>query len=231
MGALKGRFTSRLCLARSECPRSRYVQYGCGWSAPLGWRNFDASPTLRFERVPLIGRLYTRNRCRFPANVEYGDIVTGLPVAEESLEGVYCSHVLEHLSLADFRTALRNTYTLLKPGGVFRMVVPDLEWLVERYSDDPSETAALALMRRCGLGLAKRDRNIGAFFVSWLGNSRHLWMWDFKSIRLELRHAGFDGIRRACFNDSRDGRFAEVEDRGRWENCLGVECTRPQPDA
>ncbi len=94
-----------------------YLQYGCGWSAPKGWRNFDASPTLRFERLPLIGRLYTRNSQRFPENVEYGDIVKGLPVAEESFHGVYCSHVLEHLSLADFRTALINTWRILKGGG------------------------------------------------------------------------------------------------------------------
>ncbi len=94
----------------------KYLQYGCGWSAPKGWRNFDASPTLRFERLPLIGRLYTRNGQRFPENVEYGDIVKGLPVAAQSFHGVYCSHVLEHLSLADFRTALINTWRILKTG-------------------------------------------------------------------------------------------------------------------
>lgn len=204
-----------------------YAQYGCGLSAPRAWRNFDASPTLRFERIPLIGRLCTWNRSRFPANVEYGDIVKGLPIAEQSLEGVYCSHVLEHLSLVDFRTALRNTYTLLKPGGLFRLVVPDLEWLVDRYSADPSDGAALALLRDCGLGLERRDRDIRAFLVSWLGNSTHLWMWDFKSIRSELRRADFIGVRRACFNDSRDAAFAEVEDQRRWKNCLGVECSRP----
>ena len=208
-----------------------YVQYGCGWSAPDSWRNFDASPTLRFERIPLIGRLYTRNQSRFPANVEYGDIVKGLPIRERSLEGVYCSHVLEHLSLVDFRTALRNTHMLLKPGGLFRLVVPDLEWLVERYSGDPSDTAALVLMKDSGMGVERRDRDIRAFLVSWLGNSKHLWIWDFRSIRSELWEAGFIGIRRACFNDSQDRAFAEVEDQRRWKNCLGVECSRPQADA
>ena len=58
----------------------QYVQYGCGWSAPKEWRNFDASLTLRFERLPLIGHLYTKNESRFPGNVEYGDIVKGLPI-------------------------------------------------------------------------------------------------------------------------------------------------------
>lgn len=204
-----------------------YVQYGCGWSAPHGWRNFDASPTLRFERIPLIGMLYTRNRSRFPANVEYGDIVKGLPIPARTLEGIYCSHVLEHLSLADARTALKNSYALLKPDGVFRLVVPDLEHLVKRYLDDPSDGAAHALMKDSGLGWERRDRDIGSFLVSWLGNSRHLWMWDLKAISTELRHAGFDRIRRARFGDSRDPAFREVEDEGRWENCLGVESRRP----
>ena len=96
---------------------SKYVQYGCGWSAPKEWQNFDASPTLRFERLPIVGYLYTKNKSRFPNNVKYGDIVKGLPVPADSCKGVYCSHVLEHLSLDDFRVALRNTVTILQPGG------------------------------------------------------------------------------------------------------------------
>lgn len=106
--------------------RPVYVQYGCGWSAPEAWLNFDSSPTLRFERLPLIGKLYTRNARRFPANVRYGDVVKGLPVADKSCDGIYASHVLEHLAFADFEKALTNTFRYLKPGGTFRLVVPDL---------------------------------------------------------------------------------------------------------
>ncbi len=53
------------------------MQYGCGFNAPSGWKNFDVSPTLRFERLPLIGRLYSKNQQRFPENVEYGDQMAG----------------------------------------------------------------------------------------------------------------------------------------------------------
>ena len=70
-----------------------YVQYGCAWSAPESWRNFDASPTLKFERLPIIGRLYTKNESRFPENVEFGDIIAGLPVPDDFCKGVYCSHI------------------------------------------------------------------------------------------------------------------------------------------
>lgn len=98
---------------------NQYIQYGCGRSAPKNWRNFDASPTLRFERIPFLGRLYTKNDFRFPGNVEYGDIVKGLPVPDNSCKAVYCSHVLEHLSLWDFRMALKNTYKILQKGGIY----------------------------------------------------------------------------------------------------------------
>ena len=60
------------------------VQFGCGFTAPETWLNFDASPTLRVERLPLVSRLYTKNEQRFPPNVEYGDIVKGLPLAPKS---------------------------------------------------------------------------------------------------------------------------------------------------
>ena len=59
---------------------SLYVHYGCHHCAPVEWLNFDASPTLRLERLPVIGRLVRKNAGRFPSNILYGDIVSGLYV-------------------------------------------------------------------------------------------------------------------------------------------------------
>jgi predicted SAM-dependent methyltransferase len=205
---------------------NEYVQYGCGWSAPAGWRNFDASPTLRFERLPLIGALYTKNDSRFPLNVEYGDIVRGLPVSPNSCKAVYCSHILEHLSLEGFRIALRNTYEILRPNGTFRLVLPDLENSAKSYLSDASPDAALKFMRETYLGHEVRPNTLRGFVASWLGNSQHLWMWDYKSIEPELVSAGFVEVRQATFGDSSNPKFAEVEEKSRWDNCLGVECKK-----
>jgi SAM-dependent methyltransferase len=205
---------------------SLYVQYGCGWSAPREWRNFDASPTLRFERLPLLGRLYTRNTTRFPDNVAYGDIVRGLPIAPESCAGVYCSHVLEHLALEDFRKAIRNSLRLLKRDGTFRLVLPDLEHEARTYLGNPAPDASLRFMRDTCLGEERRPRGLGGALAFWLGNSRHLWMWDFRSLSAELESAGFRNVRRATFGDSADPMFRFVEDRSRWQDSLGMECFR-----
>jgi hypothetical protein len=204
-----------------------YVQFGCGWCAPEGWLNFDASPTLRFERVPLVGRLYTRNASRFPKGVRYGDIVRGLPVPKESCKALYCSHVLEHLSLKDCRRALRNAHKILMPGGTFRLVLPDLEHAIRSYVSNDSPEASVEFMKETLLGLEERPRGPSALGALWLGNSKHLWMWDYKGIAQELSLAGFVDIRRAWFGDASDPKFALAEEAYRWENCLGVDCRKP----
>ncbi len=206
----------------------KYVQYGCGFSAPNGWVNYDASPTLRFERIPLLGKVLTRNSMRFPANVKYGDIVKGLPEKANSCDGVFCSHVLEHLAYNDFQTALANTYLILKPGGIFRGVVPDLGAAIENYIEnfDSSESPASDFMKFTMLGIETRKKDIFSAFVNAFGNSKHLWMWDYKSISFELSKAGFKNIRSCEFGDSIDGQFSLAEDANRFWKAVAFECEK-----
>jgi SAM-dependent methyltransferase len=204
--------------------RTAYVHYGCGCCAPREWLNFDASPTLRLQRLPLVGRWLPSGGPLFPANVLYGDIVRGLPVPSGECRAVYCSHILEHLSLNDFRIALRNTRRLLAAGGIFRLVVPDLRAAAERYLADASSASAGRFMLDTSLGVEERARGLAGFARSWLGNSRHLWMWDFESLRAELRTAGFKNVRRAAFRDSEEPMFGQVEEQARWLDAVGVQC-------
>jgi len=207
-----------------------YVQFGCGFSAPEGWRSFDASPTLRFERVPIVGRMYTRNATRFPENVEYGDIRKGLPIPSESCAGVYASHVLEHLSLEDFHVALKETFRILRSGGIFRLVVPDLYELARTYVDlygKQGTEASHVFMRESNLGHTSGFRGLRGLMRAPLGNSEHLWMWDELSLADALRRLGFVGVRRAQFGDCQDPAFAKVEDPGRFERACAMQAVRP----
>jgi len=211
-----------------------YVQYGCGFSAPKDWKNFDASPTLRFEQLPFIGRLFTKNASRFPENVRYGDIVRGLPVADGTVDAIYASHILEHLALDDFHVALRNTWRLLKAGGVFRLIVPDLRWRAEVYvgaSVDGDPEASSGFLRSCCLGIETRPRGLWRMMISALGHSQHLWMWDEPAISAALQAAGFQNIRRIQIGDSNDPMFAKVEEEDRFLDGthpeLAIEAIRP----
>ena len=204
-----------------------FVQYGCGFCAPPGWENFDASPTLRFERLPLLGRLYTKNKARFPVNVRYGDIVSGLPMALGSCDGVYSSHVIEHLSREDARTALRNSLSLLKPGGLFRVVVPDLRALVVSYLDSGETDACSAFMERSMLGRAGGESSWKAAAGRLFGNGAHLWLWDEPGLKSELLAAGFVDVRSARLGDSGVAAFDAVEQSARFKDSVALQGTRP----
>lgn len=209
---------------------AKYIQFGCGLCAPNGWRNFDAGPAFWLQkRLPITRQLLLkRGFPDYPVDrIEYGDIIEGLPVKKESAVGVYSSHVLEHLPLEGFRVALRNVYEYLQPGGTFRSVLPDLEYYIGGYVQQADSTAAMKFLNSTHLGEPRVSKGLASLLQLLFGRSKHLWMWDYRAIEAELRAAGFTRIRRAYFGDSDDKHFNEVEERGRWENCLGVECKKP----
>lgn len=175
----------------------------------------------------MVGHLLrSKLNAHFPSNVLYGDIVKGLPENENSCDGVYCSHVLEHLSLNDFNTALANTLRMLKPGGIFRLVMPDLEYMIKGYMQNKKagmDEASVRFIRDTGMGIEQRTRGLkGAIMHGW-GNSNHLWLWDQSATLLALTKAGFKNIRACSFSDSKDRMFDYVEEKERFLNALAFE--------
>jgi predicted SAM-dependent methyltransferase len=175
--------------------------------------------------MPLIGRLFEIIPPQYPANVEYGNIVSGLPVQTASCSAIYCSHVLEHLTLDGFRTAIRNTYSYLDQNGVFRLVMPDLQRMACEYLESKNPDAAIEFIDRTGMGRRSAIQGFKARCRETLYRG-HQWLWDYRSTASELASAGFRQIRRAKFGDSNETRFEEVEERSRWDGALGVECIR-----
>lgn len=163
----------------------------------------------------------------YPKNIQYGDVIKGLPVPAQSADAVYCSHVLEHMTLHEFRVAIGNVFSYLRPGGTFRLVLPDLEQLIKVYLSDLSAGASSRFMQDSFLGEQTSVRGLKAMPTALFGRARHLWMWDYKGIAEQLAAIGFTDIRRARLGDSPDPRFSEVESESRWTDCLGVNCTRP----
>lgn len=207
------------------------VQYGCGKCAPDNWINFDISPTLRLERIPIIGRFFIRNEWgAYPKNVKIGNILHGLPgIKTDSCDAVYCSHVLEHLHYNDLQKALYNTFKILKKGGTFRLVVPDMEVFVNTYlrnKQNGIKTACHTLISSTLMASEKTPKNFKDKIIDSLGNSKHFWNYDFDSMSHELEKAGFKNIRRATLNDSNNKDFLAVEDYGRFYLCLAIECTK-----
>ena len=207
----------------------QYVQFGCGLTAPTSFRNFDAGPAFWLQKyLPFLTPLVVkRGFPKYPKNIEYCDVTKGFPIEPGTVKAVYCSHVLEHMPLEGFRATLRHTFSILEPGGTFRLVLPDLEALIRAYVDSSDPEAASQFMRDTYLGTKTEPTGLGKITRGIFGRSSHLWMWDQKNITLELANAGFVNIRRAYFGDNPDPHFREVESEGRWTNNLGMECQHP----
>ena len=208
------------------------VQFGCGLCTPDGWSHFDVSPSMLLSRIPFMSRLL-----KLPAwskTVRYGDISRGLPIPPASCDRVYSDQVIEHLTPEDVRKALPNILSMLKPGGVFRSFLPDLEFSFEIYLEAKKQgrasTAASEFVASIDMGLERRGGGL-ASLRSLFGNSRHQWAWDEASIRSELEAAGFAGFRRALYRDSGDAVFDAIESHSEYRDhprVLGFEVRRPQ---
>lgn len=61
------------------------------------------------------------------------NLLQGIPFADNSFDLVYHSHVLEHFSKADGEKFISECLRVLKPTGVIRIAIPDLERIVRTY--------------------------------------------------------------------------------------------------
>ncbi len=69
----------------------------------------------------------------FSEHVIAHNLLNGFPFSDEEFEVVYHSHVLEHFHKKDAGFFIKECHRVLKPGGVIRICVPDLENLVKTY--------------------------------------------------------------------------------------------------
>jgi len=93
----------------------RYLNVGCGgrYSKAGEWINIDLQSGV--EHV--IG-------C---------DVRKGIPFGNENFDLVYHSHVLEHFSKEESGFIISECIRVLRPGGVLRISVPDLEQITRQY--------------------------------------------------------------------------------------------------
>jgi predicted SAM-dependent methyltransferase len=207
-------------------PSLDHLHLGCGLTAPAGWLNVDGSPQVTLARHPWLKRLLVAARLVTPqqAAVPWSDRVVRmdltrpLPLPDGRFAAVYSSHLLEHLYRDEALALLRESLRVLKPGGVCRAVVPDLDALFARYRDARSANdpeAADALMGAMLVHDRARHRGLRGAYYRATAMHQHKWMYDAASLARMFEAAGYADVRPAGFLDSRIARIAEVEDAGR----------------
>lgn len=94
------------------------LHLGSGGNILPGWLNIDSWP----QKAP-------------PGTFLKHDLGVGLPpsVPDASVGFIFTEHFLEHLTREQGVVLLRDCHRKLKPGGVIRIVVPSLEYVVQKY--------------------------------------------------------------------------------------------------
>ncbi len=109
--------------------------------------NIDWSIELRLRRNPLMRSLVSKciggeRKRRFdalPSNIMVHNLKRGIPFESNSVDMVYHSHLLEHLDRTVAEEFLQEIKRVLKPGGVQRIVVPDLAVIANSYLEHLKE--------------------------------------------------------------------------------------------
>lgn len=225
----------------------KILNLGCGSKTSDRCINLDWSVYLRIKRNPVLRAVVSRcvsaqRRQRLQdlsSNVVVHDMRCGLPFDDNSVDAVYHSHVLEHIDRAIAPKFQYEIHRVLKPGGIQRICLPDLELLVRNYLDSLQRCEADPAHRRhhdsyvhAILEQSVRKESFGSsqqppwrrFLENRLmGDARqrgetHQWMYDRFNLQDLLSSVGFPDIRVRSWNDSAiegwDATGLEVDESG-----------------
>jgi predicted SAM-dependent methyltransferase len=144
----------------------RRLNWGCGEHPEAGWLNSD------IKNIPGIDIV--------------ADVRSGLPLETDSIDYIVSIHALPELPYPDLVPALTELRRVLKPGGVLRLALPDLERGIAAYQRGDGEYFHVP---------DEDARSLGSKFVTqmiWYGYSRTLFVPAF--VQELLERAGFSRV-------------------------------------
>ncbi|KKS06202.1 MAG: Methyltransferase type 11 [Parcubacteria group bacterium GW2011_GWB1_41_4] len=166
-------------------------------------------------------------------DVVYHDLNRGIPYADNTFDAVYSSHVLEHFSREKGGFLIKEIFRVLKPGGLVRLVLPDLEGItkeylknLENYHKEPIEQnwqryywsllelydqttrkvsggEMLKTLRQGDVGWEYIASRVGDEFYDFKIGELHKWMYDSASLSYLLKSCGFADINKTDWNVSK----------------------------
>lgn len=136
------------------------------------------------------------------------DVTRGLPYADDTVEGIFSEHFLEHLSRRDGLRFLRECRRVLKPGGVVRIAMPDLDVMVSRYQSE--DWRGDGDMFKIGYDwVDNRCQMLNLALREW----GHQWVYNEEELARSAELAGLHPRGRMAWGESDDPRLRGLEYR------------------
>ena len=168
----------------------RRLNWGCGTAnTPEGWINSDIKEGDGIDIA--------------------ADITQGLPLDDASIDYIVSIHALPEIPYPDLPVALTELRRVLKPGGVVRFGLPDMEKAIRAYLDGDADYFLIP---------DDDVRSLGGKMIvqlTWYGYSRSMFTFDY--VEELLYGAGFVRVDRCGFRqtESEHAEIVELDDRER----------------
>ncbi len=162
------------------------------------WINIDMNPYFLLKYFPgfIINNIYKiidKNIKEVFSKEEFTNILKkhtlilynlnySIPFHDNSIDYIYASHFLEHFTKSKGLFILKEIYRILKPNGLVRISIPDLEYIIDLYNKN-KQLEALDL-------LYMDSKNI---------NSLHKYMYNFDLLKKILKDIGFKNVKKCDF--------------------------------
>jgi len=168
------------------------VNLGCGLHCSSGWLNIDGSLTsLLGTNMTLLNKVIYKvagssayysfdhfNEVIKNKKLYWRDLTDKIPLTDNSIDIVFSSHFLEHLTKTKGEQFLNDIYRIMKPGGLMRILVPDLDIAIQKFNQgEINETLDLF------------------FYTSEEADfSAHKYNYTFGSLKTKLEEIGFKNV-------------------------------------
>ncbi len=151
----------------------------------------------------------------WPPEIQRIDLTRKWPWPEGSVDAIYSSHFLEHVRPSHARALLEHCHTALRPGGILRIALPDLEAGAREYvrrRDEGDPKAADDFLEFLWLS-PEQHGNVLRRLAMAVIHRPHAWMYDADSMADRLRATGFVDVVRRDYHEGELPDLHSIETR------------------
>lgn len=186
------------------------LHIGCGPFIKPNWLNVDVCPR---------------------KGVEFMDASKEFPFPNESFQYIFSEHMLEHLDYLGGRNFFSESFRILKKGGILRLAVPNLDFLIQLYvkPDDRINRNYI------NWSISQYNESVEDDFINqsippgltinyFMHEWGHKMIYDKDLLLVMLQHAGFQEVSFCEIGKSSYPELTDLEDHGNmipdWANQL-----------
>lgn len=169
------------------------LHLGCGDVYKKGWVNIDGVSYGDNVKIDLIYDL--RNPLPFPDN---------------SVDYIFNEHFLEHLSVEESRKSLKDFMRVLKPNGVMRIAMPDLDIIMKAYFNTEWKKEGEDFFKKFDLSFIETKAELVNINFRWWG---HQWLYDWEELERRLKEVGCTNIKKCELRESEHLELKNLENR------------------